>query len=289
MLNVGESAGLLERLRYWWDQESRRPTGGSPAARIAQMYRRRDMLWVLVVRDLKKKYSTNHLGYVWTLLEPTLLIAVYWAIFAHVVRLGVHNYVLFLAVGVLPYNWFRVCVNSGTDALRGNAKLISSINLPREIYPLAMVIVRTIEFLLTVPIILVVAILYGKAPSSSHLILFPISLVIEFVFNLGLALLFSAWTTLFNDLERALTAFLRLWFYITPVLYPTGRVPGVGRTIYNLNPLVGIIDLQRAVWFPGSTPLTVPVISVSVIGALLAFIGGWYAFIRLEPSVLKEL
>lgn len=289
MLNVGQRAGLLEQLRYWWEQESRRPTGGSPAARVAQIYRRRDMLRTLVARDLKKKYSTSYLGYVWTLLEPTLLIAVYWAIFAHVVRLGVHHYVLFLAVGVLPFNWFRTCVNGGTDALTGNSKLISSINLPREIYPLSLVIVKTIEFLLTIPIILVVAALYGKAPSVSHVWLFFVALFIEFMLNLGLVLLFSAWTTLFNDLERALTSFLRLWFYLSPVLYPTGRVPGVGRQLYELNPLVGIIELQRAVWFPHTTTLSWHVLLVSCVGAAIAFIGGWAAFIKLEPAVLKEL
>jgi ABC-2 type transport system permease protein len=107
VLNVGERAGLLESLRYWWEQESRRPTGGSPAARIAQIYRRRDMLRTLVARDLKKKYATSYLGYVWTLLEPALLIAVYWAIFAKVVRLGVHHYVLFLSVGVLAFRSTR--------------------------------------------------------------------------------------------------------------------------------------------------------------------------------------
>ena len=289
MLNVGESAGLVERLRYWWEQESRRPTGGSPAARVAQIYRRRDMLRTLVARDLKKKYSTSYLGYIWTLLEPSLLIAVYWAIFAHVVRLGVHHYVLFLAVGVLPFNWFRACVNGGTDALTGNAKLISSINLPREIYPLALVVVKTIEFLLTVPIIIFVAILYGKAPSLSHLPLFFLALIIEFTLCLGLVLLFSAWTTLFNDLERALTSFLRLWFYLSPVLYPTGRVPGVGRQLYELNPMVGIIELQRSVWFAHNTTLPWHVLLVSFVGAGLAFVGGWAAFIKLEPAVLKEL
>lgn len=289
MLNVGESAGLLERLRWWWEQESRRPTGGSPAARVAQIYRRRDMLRTLVARDLKKKYSTSYLGYMWTLLEPSLLIAVYWAIFAHVVRLGVHHYVLFLAVGVLPFNWFRQCVNGGTDALTGNSKLISSINLPREIYPLALVVVKTIEYLLTIPIIVFVAILYSKAPSPSHLPYFFLSLFLEFTLNLGLVLLFSAWTTLFNDLERALTSFLRLWFYLSPVLYPTGRVPGVGRQLYELNPLVGIIELQRSVWFAHQTTLTWHVVLVSFVGAVVAFVGGWYAFIRLEPAVLKEL
>ncbi|HEX4654134.1 MAG TPA: ABC transporter permease [Mycobacteriales bacterium] len=289
MLNVGESAGLLDRLRYWWEQESRRPTGGSPAARIAQIYRRRDMLRTLVARDLKKKYSTSYLGYVWTLLEPSLLIAVYAVVFGKFGRFGIHHYVLFLAVGVLPFNWFRQSINGGTDALTGNSKLISSINLPREIYPLSLVLVKTVEFLLTIPIIVVVAIIYGIAPTPSHLVFFPVALIVEFVLNLGLVLLFSAWTTLFNDLERGLTSFLRLWFYLSPVLYPTGRVGGgVGRTFYELNPLVGIIELQRAVWFPHQVP-SWHVLVVSCGGALIAFIGGWAAFIKLEPAVLKEL
>jgi ABC-2 type transport system permease protein len=151
------------------------------------------------------------------------------------------------------------------------------------------VTVKTIEYLLTIPLIVFVAVLYQKPPITSHLVFFPIAILIEFILNLGLVLLFSAWTTLFKDLERALTSFLRLWFYLTPVLYPASRVGGgLGRTLYELNPLVGIIELQRSVWFGSSVP-SWNVLLVSCVGALIAFVGGWAAFIKLEPAVLKEI
>ncbi|HET7531188.1 MAG TPA: ABC transporter permease [Mycobacteriales bacterium] len=287
MINVGEGAGVLDSWRAWWERERRRPTGGSPAARAFQIYRRRDVLWMLVARDLKRKYATSYLGYVWTLLEPALLITVYWTVFAHVARLGIKDYLLFLALGVLPFQWFRSSVNGGSGVLSGNSKLISSINLPREIYPLSLVLTKSVEFLFTLPIIAVVALAYGKTPDVL-LVLFPVALLLELLLNLGLALLLSAWTTLFRDLERALTSILRLLFYLSPILYPTGRVPGIGRWFFELNPLVGIIEMYRASFFDNAT-LSAHVIAVSVVGALLAFIGGWYAFIRMEPNVLKEL
>jgi ABC-2 type transport system permease protein len=287
VINVGGGAGVLDNWRVWWERERRRPTGGSPAARAFQIYRRRDVLRMLVARDLKRKYATSHLGYVWTLLEPALLITVYWAVFAHVARLGIQDYVLFLALGVLPFQWFRACVNGGSSVLSSNSKLISSISLPREIYPLSLVLTKTTEFLFTLPIIAVVALAYGKTPTVL-LVLFPVALLLEMLLNLGLALLFSAWTTLFQDLDRALTSVLRLLFYLSPILYPTGRVPGIGRWFFELNPLVGIIEMYRASFFEHSA-LNAHVIAVSVVGALLAFGGGWWAFIRMEPNVLKEL
>jgi ABC-2 type transport system permease protein len=285
--DVGGDASLSEHWRLWWEQERRRPTGGSPAARIAQISRRRDVLRMLVGRDLKRKYATSYLGYAWTLLEPTLLIGIYWLVWGHVARLNIQHYVVFIAVALIPFQWFRQSVNGATGVLTGNARLVSSISLPREMYPLAFVLMKTIEFLLTMPIVVALALAYGLLPNHNAIYL-PLAFIVELVMITGLALLLSSLNTLFKDIDRALSVVMRLLFYLTPVLYPTSRLHGKVRAIYNLNPLVGIIDIHRAVWFPG-TPISWNVFLISVVGAIVAFVAGWATFIKVEPSVLKEL
>lgn len=289
MTDLGTQASLPSGgFRQWWEQERRRPTGGSVAARIAQISRRRDVLRILVARDLKRKYATSYLGYAWTLLEPALTIAIYWLIWGHVARLAIQNYVVFIATAMVPWIWFRNCVNSSTGVLRGNAKLVSSISLPREIYPLELCLTKTVEFFFMLPIVAVLALSYGMHPTH-YVVYLPLVFALELVLNIGLALLFSALTTLYTDVEHGLTVAMRLLFYLTPVLYPTSRLHGAIATIYQLNPLVGILEVHRAVWFGGSLAISPGHIAISVLGSVLCFVVGWSVFIKVEPAVLKEL
>ena len=278
----------LDELRRWWEQESRRPTGGSPAARIAQLARRHNVLWMLVVRDLKKKYENSYLGYAWALLEPASLIGVYWLVWGHVSRLHINNYILFIATAMMPWLWFRNSVMGSSGSIAGNARLVSSINLPREIYPVALAITEGIEYLGTLPIVWILAAIYGVPPSPRFFLILPLAIALEFVLVVGAALLMSALTTLFRDVERVLGSFMRVLFYLTPVIYPSGRLHGALHTIFVVDPLVGIFNLNRAVFFP-HTQITFQMIAISVVGSVLMFVIGWAVFIRLEHSMLKEL
>jgi ABC-2 type transport system permease protein len=281
-------SSLFSELRRWWAQETRRPTGGSPAARIAQLNRRRNVLWMLVLRDLKKKYESSYLGYAWTLLEPAMLIFIYWLVFGQVARFGVHHYVLFIATAMMPWLWFRNVVQGASGAIAQNSKLVSSINLPREIYPIALTLTEGLEFLLTLPMVWLIALIY-RVPPTHYLVYLPLAILLELVLVTGVALLMSAITTLFADIERILQSLLRIMFYVTPVLYPTGRIHNaVAHKFFVLDPLVGIFDLHRAIFFP-NTSVTPGVIAISVVGAVLSFVVGWLVFIRLERSMLKEL
>lgn len=287
MADVEQRPSLVGALRAWWDQESRRPTGGSPAARVAQLSRRRNVLWMLVIRDLKKRYENSYLGYAWTLLEPALLIGIYWLVWGHVGRLNIHNYILFIATAMMPWVWFRNVVQGASSSITGNSRLVSSINLPREIYPLALALTEGLEYLITLPLVWLLALIYG-VPPSHYLIVFPFAILLELIMVVGAALFMAAITTLFADVERVLSSFLRVLFYLTPVIYPSGRLHGSIAKVYNLDPLVGIFELNRAVFFP-HTQITPQMLAVSTIGPLLMFVVGWWVFIRLERPMLKEL
>jgi ABC-2 type transport system permease protein len=278
----------LAALRDWWEQESRRPTGGSPAARLAQINRRRNVLRMLITRDLKKKYESSYLGYAWTIIEPALLIGIYYLVFQHVAKLRYQDYILFIATAMMPWLWFRNVVNGASHVITQNSRLVSSMNLPREIYPVALTLTEGVEYLLTLPLVWVIAAVYGDAPTH-YLVFLPFAMLIELVMLLGIALMMSALTTLFNDIERVLSSFLRILFYLTPVIYPSGRIDNaVAHKIFVLDPLVGIFELNRKVFFP-QIPVTAGMITTSIVGALFFFVVGWAVFIRLERPMLKEL
>lgn len=287
MTDLGHRAGALDALRLWWEKESQRPTGGSVAARAAQIWRRRDVVRMLVTRDLKRKYSNSHLGYAWTLLEPAMMISVYWLVWGHVGRLHIHNYVLFLATAMMPWLWFRSAVSASTGVIYGNSRLVSSISLPREVYPLSLVLTKMVEFFITLPLVWALAAVYQVRPTH-FLIYLPLIIPLELILITGAALLLSSLTTLFRDIERALHSIMRVLFYLTPVIYPTGRLHGKIHTLFVLNPLVGIFDMHRAIFFPG-TAVTARMVLISVVGSLAVFALGWTVFIKLERSVLKEL
>ena len=275
-------------LRAWWEQDTRRPTGGSPAARTAQVYRRRAVLRMLVVRDFKKRYENSYLGYAWAVIEPALLIFTYWLVWGHLARLGIEHYILFIATAMMPWLWFRNVVKGASSSIAGNSKLVSSINMPREIYPFAMVLTEGLEFLLTLPIVWLLALVYQQPPTA-YLVLLPAVILLELILVTGAALLMAALTTMYRDIDRVLSSVLRVLFYLTPVIYPTGRIHNPSlHFIFTLDPLVGIMELHRKVFFP-ETSVTAQMIAISCIGSVLFLVVGWWVFIRLERSMLKEL
>jgi ABC-2 type transport system permease protein len=285
--DVGWPTRWLHDLRQWWDLEQRRPTGGSVAARAAQLWRRRDVLKVLLLRDLKRKYAVSYLGYAWTLLEPALLIAIYWLVWGHVGRLNIEHYPLFIATAMMPWLWFRQAVGSATSAIYGNKRLVTSISLPREIYPVSGMLTRTVEFFISLPLVWALAAAY-RTPPSRYAFVLPLAILLELTLITGVSLLISSLATLFRDVERAMQAFMRVLFYLTPVIYPTGRLHGSIHLLFVLNPLVGIFDLNRAVFFP-DTPITGQMVAISIIGSVFFLVVGWAVFMRLEKSMLKEL
>jgi ABC-2 type transport system permease protein len=283
--------GLATAWRLWWDYERERLSGGGPVARATQVYRRRAVLLQLVARGLKIQYSDSLLGYAWSLVEPLLLIAVYWVVFGHVARLNIQHYPLFIASAIMPWLYYNGTLSQATGALRENSGIIRTVALPREIYPLSVVGQQMVEYLLSLPVVFVVGLAYG-VPPSRYLAWFPLSLALETVLVAGCAFLLSALNALLRDVQKILRVVLRVTFYLTPIVYPASRIPGgIAGTLYQLNPLVGILELNRAIWYPGlmSSGALAQQATISAVGAVIVFVAGWVVFVSLERQVLKEL
>jgi ABC-2 type transport system permease protein len=258
---------------------------------VREILRHRQVLRMLVIRDLQMKYRRFRLGYLWTLLEPLGMSIVLWFVFSVLLgarALGLQPYLLFLSVAILPWWWFAQGMQAATKTFRrssvANAQRISL--LPTQFWVLKVVLVSLIEFIFSLPVILIGLLLTGFWPGPL-IIFFPIAIVVQFFLMYGLALLISAVSVVIPDLARIVRIVLRAMFYLSPVLYSISNIPASVQPIAALNPLVGVLGLYRIGWWPEEMrSVTDYAISLSV--CLVLFIAGVVTFRRLQGRVVKE-
>jgi len=262
-------------------------------SRFRAILARRDTLALLVTRDLKVKYSTSRLGYLWTVIDPLMMSGVYWFVFTQIFSRGVGRepYLVFLLCGILPWQWANGVIRDSSRALTTDAKLVRSTNLPREIWILRVVSTKGVEFLLSLPVLVLFVVIYQRG-LSWYVLAFPLAALIQAVLLVGLGLTLAPVAVLYKDVRRMLRVGLRVLFYLSPIIYGVrdvhARAPEWVQTLYMFNPLAGIFDLYRAALFPdffaGWTE-----VAVAAGIALVALVVGVVVFTRLEGRVLKEI
>ncbi len=261
--------------------------------RFTAVVDRRNVLWTLVRRDLHVRYAGSVLGYVWTILDPLLMTLIYFLVFTIILgarRAGLQPYLLFLISGMLPWQWFTGAVNDTARSLLHEAKLIRSTNLARELWVIRVVIAKGIEYLLSLPVLAAIFIIFalkGEAHLDGEIVFVPLAIALQFVLLVAMGLLLAPITVLIKDVERVVRIFLRLMFYLTPVIYGVSRVPHKVRFLMDANPMTGILELYRAGLFPVGVSWRSVGVSVVIISLLLAL--GTTVFMRLESAVLKEI
>jgi ABC-2 type transport system permease protein len=280
-------------------------------ARARSLWSNRRILRILVIRDLKIRYSSSVLGYVWTLLDPLLLSLVYWFVFGYIISRGTleeQPYLLWLLTGILPFQWTSHVLNDCGRLLGNDAKLVTSSSLPREIWVLRTVLSRFVEFVFTLPITAGAMLLYGIGPTW-WLLMVPVAFLVQGIFNTGLALTFAPMSMLYPDVQRLVRVFTTLYRYISPVLYGVVSLEAVLSereswpswmligdetwpewvlTLFELNPMAGILDVYHSVLFPDNST-GAALLPLATVGSVITFIVGWWIFRRLESRVLKEM
>lgn len=258
--------------------------------RIWRIYHFRDVLKLLITRDLKVRYSGAMMGYLWTIVEPLMLSLIFWFVFGLVFNgrdVGADPYILYLLSGMLSWIWTNTTIGDSTRALRNEAKLVRTVNIPREIWVLRIVGAKFVEFVLSLAVLAAFMIAY-KRPPTLWILAVPVAMVVQFALLSGIGLLLAPLTVLFKDLERLIRILLRMFFYLTPVLYSVKKIPEAVQDIYILNPMVGILEIYRAVIFPELGMNYWALIS-SVIITVFVLVLGAYVFRNVENSALKEL
>src|SRR5215475_8421807 len=186
-----------------------------------ELWRHRDALRLLVRRDLTVRYQQSVIGYFWTMLEPLATAATYWFVFG--VLYGDKRpadgepYVLFLVSGLFAWIWVSGVLGEATTALTVQRRLVTTIRMPRELFPLSRVVSKFFEYLASLPVLVVVALAY-RAPFGRNLLLLPVAVTLQMILLTGLALLLSALNVMLRDVERFVKLLQRILMYGLPVV-----------------------------------------------------------------------
>jgi ABC-2 type transport system permease protein len=257
---------------------------------------RRSVLWTLVIRDLRVRYSRSVLGYLWTILDPLLMSSIYFLVFVYIFKrddLGHEPYFMFLVVGLLSWQWFSGSLSDTSRALIQESKLVRSTNLPREMWVLRVVLSKGIEYVLSLPVLVFFIIVYlvrGELHLNWWLLLFPLGAVLQAVALIGIGLILAPVTALVTDTQRVVRILIRVLFYATPVIYAGHLVPAPYDKVTWLNPMAGILEIMRAGLFPHDRfPILWGAIVASAVISFGLLVVGFTVFSRLERAVLKEI
>ena len=271
---------------------------------LAELSSSRELMVSLTRRELRGKFKRSLLGWSWSLVNPLATMAIFTVVFGVFLKVatpagepsGLSNFALFLLCGLLPWNFLSNGITGSMGALLNNSNLIKKVYFPREVLVGAIIAASGVGFLIEMAVLTIALLIAGNFVLPW---LLPALLLacIQAVFVTGIGLVLSVVNVYFRDLQHLVGIMLQFWFYATPIVYPLEVVPrqaellGVDvpvRTLYELNPMVRLVEAYRDclydLRFP---PLTDILYLVAVAGAVLVL--GLLVFIRLEPKLAEEL
>jgi len=231
-----------------------------------------DLLIELVVRDIKLRYRRSVLGILWSLINPLLQLIVLSVVFGFVLPLDIEDYSLFLFIGLLGWIWFQTSVMSGTSSIVANRDLIRRPNFPINILPIVPLTSNLVHFLLSLPIVFVILLVTQKSLNLT-VILLPLVIAVQFLFTLSLVYFLSVFQVFFRDTEHLIGVLLLLWFYLTPIFYNSAIVPEKYRPVFELNPMLHIINGYRDVLMYGQLPALGPLLLITGISVPAIYFG----------------
>jgi lipopolysaccharide transport system permease protein len=244
----------------------------------------RELLYFLAWRDVAVRYKQTVIGIAWALIRPALTMAVFVG-FRRLVGLpaGTVPEPIFVFAAVLPWQFFASALSESANSLISNASLVSKIYFPRLVIPCAAVITSLVDFCITLVLLVILMLWYGFAPGW-QLVALPFFLLLAFGLALGFGLLLAALNVEYRDFRHIVPFIVQFGLFVSPIAFSTADVPEQWRTVFALNPLVGIIDGFRWSLLGGRTPLNPDVVFVSVIvTASMIVLGIWY-FRRMEHN-----
>ncbi len=220
---------------------------------MRELYAYRDLVWALVARDLKVRYKRSAIGFVWTMLQPLLMMLVLTTVFSHAFRFDLERYPVYALSGILFWNFFSQSVTSSMNSLKGNANLLTKVPVPKAVFPLATVMAGLVNLGLALLPLLAIMVATGHTIRPAILLL-PVAIVLAFVFTLGAGLLLSPLAAFFSDTIEMVAVVLTLVLYATPIFYPASIVPAQYSWVLAWNPLRPVLDSFRDPIWAGRPP-----------------------------------
>lgn len=202
---------------------------------IADLTRHKALVAALAGRELKGRYRGSILGFLWTFLNPLLLLLVYALVFSVYFRVQMEHYAVFMFTGLLPWIFFSSALLEGSSAITDGGSLVTKVLFPQQVLVAVKVLANFVNYLLSLPI-LIAFLLLDHVQLTWCLLAFPLVAASHLIFTFGLTLLLSTFTVLMRDTKHILANILTLWFFLTPILYPLSQIPEKYRFLIYFNP-----------------------------------------------------
>lgn len=229
--------------------------------KILELWMYRELIRNLVIRDLQVRYKGSVLGYLWTQLAPLLLMLVFWFVFSAFFQADIAMFPVFILVGLLPWNFASEAVSGGTRSVIDNAPLVKKVFFPREVLPLVSVLSSLVNFVLSLPMLLLVMAavqaMYAPLRATGNwtnfswtFVYLPVLIGIQTLFLSGVALFLSALAVRYRDTVHLISIFIQFWFFLTPVIYALDRVAGpLAQLVRWLNPMASLVEFYREILY----------------------------------------
>lgn len=260
------------------------PSKGWVSLKLQELWEYRELLYFLIWRDIKVRYKQTALGATWAIIQPVFTMLVFSLFFGHLGKMPSDKvpYPLFCFAALVPWTFFANGLGQSSNSLVGNANLITKIYFPRLIVPLASVFSGIVDFVLAFVVLLAMMFYYGLAPTLNVFWL-PLFVLLALVTSLGVGLWLSALNVEYRDVRYVVPFITQFWLFATPIAYPSSLLSEPWRTIYGVNPMVGVVEGFR--WaLLGTQTRPGPIIAVSSAVALLILITGAFYFRRMERT-----
>lgn len=259
-----------------------RPRRGAVALELGEVWRYRELLYFLVWRDLKVRYRQTVLGAVWAVLQPFVTMVVFSVVFGRLAGVPSDGvpYPVFAFAALVPWTFFATGIAQSANSLVGSQSLLKRVYFPRLVIPIAAVAVGLVDLAIAGVVLLGLMLVFGIAPSLTLLWALPL-LVLAFATALGVGLWLSALNVRFRDVRYIVPFLVQVWLFATPVAYPASLVDEPWRTLYALNPMVGVVEGFR--WaLLGTDTAPGPLVVVSGLVAVVVLVSGAVYFRRAE-------
>jgi lipopolysaccharide transport system permease protein len=275
MKDGNEVAGTCEVIK---------PRDRSLGIDFAELNSYRELLYFLVLRDVKVRYKQATLGAAWIVLQPVLSMIIYSAIFGNFIKAPSPSvpYSLFVMVGIIPWSFFSSTIGDSGNILLQNINLIKKIYFPRILLPVARVLTMLIDFAIT-STFLGLFILYYRVPLTWNILLVPVLMFATVSAALGVSMLFSSLNAQYRDFHFIIPYTVQIWMFCSPVIYPSELIPAQYKWIIALNPMAGIIDGYRFALI--GCPIQWQSLAYSMVMILLIVIIGLMYFVRVERKL----
>ncbi len=267
-------------------------------AKLVELWHYRELIMNLTVRDLKARYKNSVLGIGWSLFNPLLMMLVFTLVYT--VMLGQsnrHDYPAFILSGLLPWNFFSASIMGSTSSIVGSSHLIKKVYFPREVMPISILLSNLVNFLIAIPVYVVLAALLGNQ-LTLWVMWLPVIIIVQMIFALGVGFILSAVNVFYRDVQQIMDVVILAWFFLTPVIWDVNLLPiskvvlgidlPIQRLVYILNPMASIIAAYRDILYYGR-PIGPDFFLRTAVTAVIVLLIGFGVFHRLSGRFAEEI